>query len=596
VFDSKNRNPMEQLKRLLTGEVSRGSDYRNLFWLGLSLAFSIAFASRAMEQAFSSQYVLQDDWRHHVFWTSRLVDPELFPRDVIADYFQSVAPLGYAALYRVTVWVGLDPFVFSKLLPMVLGLATTFFCFGVSGQILRVPAAGFIGSLLLNQSLWMRNGLVSATPRAFICPLLLGFIYFLLRRWKAASLVTVGLMGLLFPSTMFIAIAVLCLRLVRWEGGRLCLSRERSDYVFCAMGLTIAILVLLPYAFRSSEFGPVVTAAEGREMPEFRPGGRMTVFRQDFLSYWLIGNHTGMFSAAVFSPLALSLGLLLPIIIFFPRRFPLVARLSGGLSIFPRVILASIGMFFAANLLLFRLYLPSRFTVNSFRILLALAAGISAIIALDAIFRWANRRPLVIFVSIGLLAAALGQTFVTRTVVDTRYKIGQSPQLYEYLLGQPKDTLIASLSNDAENLPIFARRSILVGQQIALPFHKGYYSQIRQRAVDLINAQYSSDLVELQSFIQKYGVDYLLVDGDAFTPEYVTNDRWIKQYQPAARDAAERMKQGIVPALERLVEQCSILESKGAVLIPAECVMKASVNNVSSGGSAPAGLSNHNPR
>ena len=575
LFPSKTRNTMEQLKRLLIAEVSHTFDYRNLLWLSLSLAFSVAFASRAMEQAFSSPYVLQDDWRHHVFWTTRFVDPELFPRDLIADYFQSVAPLGYAALYRATAWIGLDPFVFSKLLPMVLGLATTFFCFGVSGQILRVPAAGFIGSLLLNQSLWMRNGLVSATPRAFICPLLLAFTYFLLRRWKVASLFTVGLMGLFFPSTMFIALAILCLRLVRWEEGRLRFSRERGDYVFCAMGLAIAMLVLVPYAFRSSEFGPVVTAAEGREMPEFRPGGRMVVFRQDFLSYWLIGNHTGMFSAAMFSPFALSLGLLLPIIIFFPKRFPLVARLSDGLSIFPRMILASTGMFFAANLLLFRLYLPSRFTVNSFRILLALAAGMSTIIALDAIFRWADRRPMVIFVSIGLLAVALAQTFVTGTLLDTRYKSGPSPQLYEYLLGQPKDTLIASLSNDAENLPIFAKRSILVGQQIALPFHKGYYPQIRQRAVDLINAQYSPDLRELQSFIQKYGVDYLVVDRDAFMPEYVTNDRWIKQYQPAAGDAAERMKQGIVPALERLVERCSILESNGAVLIPAECVMKA---------------------
>lgn len=576
---------MEQLKRLLTGEASRTFDYRSLFWLGLSLVFSIVFASRALEQAFGSQYVLQDDWRQHVFWTTRFTDPEIFPGDLIADYFQSVSPLGYTAMYRVTAWIGLDPFVFSKLLPMVLGLATTFFCFGISGQILRVPAAGFIGSLLLNQSLWMRNGLVSATPRAFVCPLLLAFLYFLLRRWKAATISTIGLMGLFFPSTMFIAIAVLFLRLVRWEGGRFRLSRERSDYVLCAVCLAIAALVLFPYAFRSSEFGPVVNAAEAREMPEFRPGGRMVVFRQDFLSYWILGNHTGMLSSAVFSPIALVLGLLLPIVIFFPKRFPLVARLSDGMSIFPRLILASVGMFLAANLLLFRLYLPSRFTVNSFRILFALAAGITVIIALDAVFRWAGRRSLMISVSIGLLAAMLAQPFVTGTVVDTRYKIGEAPKLYEYLLSQPKDTLIASLSNEADNLPIFAKRSILVGQQIALPFHKGYYSQIRKRAVDLINAHYSPDLGELQSFVEKYGVDYLLIDRDAFKPEYVTKDRWINQYQPAARDAAERMKQGITPALAKLVESCAALETNGMILISAECLMKATDQNPSNASS-----------
>ena len=571
---------MEQFKRFLIGETDHTFDYRNIFWLSLSLAFSVAFASRALEQAFQSHYVLQDDWRHHVFWTARFMDPEFFPGDLIADYFQSVAPLGYSALYRSVAWLGLDPFVFAKLLPMALGLTTTAFCFGVSLQILRVPAAGFIGSLLLNESLWMRNGLVSATPRAFISPLLLGFMFFLLRRRMVASLLTVGLMGLFFPSTMFIAIAVLCLRIFRWEGGRLSYSRDRRDYVFCALGLGIAALVLLPYAFRSSGFGPVVNAVEGRTMPEFLPGGRMVVFRDDLVSYWLTGNHTGMVSSAVFSPFTLSLGLLLPLTILVRKRFPLVDRLSEGLALFPEILLASLGLFFAANVLLFRLYLPSRFTVNSFRILLALAAGITAIVILDAIFRWADRRALVTVGAAGLLAAALILPFITGTVVDTRYKTGQTTELYEYLASQPKDILIASLSNETENLPIFTKRAILVGRETALPFHKGYYSQIRRRAVDLINAHYSSDLGELQNFIRTYGVDYVLVDRDAFAPEYIADDKWINQYQPAARDAVAKMKQGSEPALARLVGQCSILDANGTSLIPAECILRATAENI----------------
>src|SRR5262249_44889873 len=97
-----------------------------MFWLALSLVFALLVSSEAMRQAFSSPYVIQDDGRQHVFWMWRFVDPELFRGDLIADYFQSVAPAGYSMLYRGAARLGMDPIYFSKLLPMALGVLTTF--------------------------------------------------------------------------------------------------------------------------------------------------------------------------------------------------------------------------------------------------------------------------------------------------------------------------------------------------------------------------------------------------------------------------------------------------------------------------------------
>jgi len=449
-------------------------------------------------------------------------------------------------------------------------------------RLLRVPAAGFMASLLLNQSLWMRNGLVSGTPRAFISPLFLAFMFFLLRRSIVLSVASIALMALFFPSTMFIALGVLFLRLLRWEKRRPRFSHERRDYLLCAAGLAVAVLVLLPYALRSSGFGPVVTPSEARTLPEFLPGGRMVVFRQGFWSYWLTGSHTGMFSSAIFYPMMMCVGLLLPILMFARNRFPLTRQISSGIALLPGIIVASLAMFFAANALLFRLYLPSRFTVHSFRILFAIAAGISTIVLLDTVFRWASEQPVPSVVrrvaalaSVGLIAAALAFPFVTGPVVDTRYKFGENPELYEFLARQPKDILIASLANDVENLPMFARRSILVGRETALPFHKMYYSQIRERAVDLINAQYSTDIAELRNFIQKYGVSFVLVDRNAFTPQYLAGDKWVMQYQPAAKDAVARLNRGEVPALSRLIDRCSVLETNGMSLIPSECILQS---------------------
>ena len=571
---STSRSPIELIQALLTGKSDK-FDSRTLFWFALSLLFSIGFASLALRQAFSSRYVLQDDARHHIFWMARFTDPDLFPHDLIADYFRSVAPDGYTLLYRGAAGVGIDPFLFSKLLPMLLGLITTGFCFGVSMRLLRVPAAAFISSLVLNQSLWMRNGLVSATPRAFICPLFLAFLYFVLRGSMLSTAIVVALMGLFFPPILFIGLGVLFLRLLRLDKGRVGFSRERRDYTLCATALAIAVAVMLPYAFKTSGFGPVVTAAEAKEMPEFLPGGRMVVFRQGFWAYWFTASHTGMFSSGVFYPALMSLGLLLPILLVLKKRFPLLEQLSRDAALFPRVIAASLFMFLAANALLFRLYLPSRFTVNSFRIVLAVSAGISAVVMLDAVFRVAKQRALVILTPAAVLAAALVLPFVKGPIVDTRYKTGENPRLYEFLAGQPKDSLVASLSADGENLPIFARRSILVGREIALPFHKRYYSQIRQRMSDLVSAQYSPDPAELQTFVQKYGVTHLLLDRNAFTPEYVSHEKWITRFQPATR---EKLEAGLRPALSIYMDDCKALETKRLVLVSTDCIRRALVS------------------
>lgn len=564
--------PIARLKSLFVDEVTRSLDPRSVFWFGLSVMFAVAFGGLALRQAFSGPYVLQDDWRHHVFWMARLVDSSLFPHDLIADYFQSVAPLGYATLYRIAAGLGVHPFLFARLIPIALGLIATVFCFGVSMNLLRVPFAGFVGSLLLNESLWMRNGLVSATPRAFIAPLLLAFMYFYLRNSIIFTLLTIALMGLFFPSTMFIALGVVCLGIFRLERWRIRFSRDRRDYLVCAASLAVAAMVLLPYALRSSGFGPVVTANEGRLMPEFLPGGRMVVFRQNFWGYWITGSHTGAFTSAVFAPFAICLGLLLPLAFLFPKQVPLIARVSSvGAALLSRILIASVAIFFAANILLFRLYLPSRFTTNSFRIVLALAAGISAVLILDAVFRSAG--PIPGLSAAALLAIAIFLPFATGTVIDTRYKTGGEKALYEFLKSQPKDILIASLSDESNNIPIFAERSVLVSRETALPFHKGYYSQIRERVVDLIKAQYTPDLSELQSFLRKYGVTYLLIDREAFEPEYVHGDKWAMQYQPAARDAAASLKRGVQPALVGLLESCSVYQNDRLRLISAQCVL-----------------------
>ena len=100
-----------------------------IFWLGLSTVVVLIYGIESLKAAFETKYIIQDDARQHIFWMRRFFDTELFPEDLIADYFQSVAPWGYKIFYWLITSLGIDPIFLGKLLPIFLGLISTIYCF-----------------------------------------------------------------------------------------------------------------------------------------------------------------------------------------------------------------------------------------------------------------------------------------------------------------------------------------------------------------------------------------------------------------------------------------------------------------------------------
>jgi hypothetical protein len=68
-------------------------------WFRLSLLIPLYYGMLSIFFAFNHRYIIQDDARQHIVWLQRLVDPQLFPNDAIADYYQTIAPAGYTAFY-----------------------------------------------------------------------------------------------------------------------------------------------------------------------------------------------------------------------------------------------------------------------------------------------------------------------------------------------------------------------------------------------------------------------------------------------------------------------------------------------------------------
>lgn len=559
------------------------------FWLGLSLAFAAVCGLLGLKQGFSGEWIVQDDARQHVFWMLRFIDPKLFPNDLIANYFQSVAPVGYTNLYRLAAAFGINPPLFNKLLPPIIGLIATFYCFLLCRQIFPVPVAGFIASLLFNQSVWLKDDVISATPRAFCYPLLLAFLYYLAKRSLLPCLGAIALLGIFYPQCVFICAGMLLLQIFRWQGRSLCFSRNLDDYYFCMMGLGVSVAIMLPYALHVSEYGPVISLEQARQLPDFYPQGRAAFFKDSNWEYWFDGGRSGMFPKSLFTPVTMVFGLFLPFLRLFPQQFPLQKQITTKIGILLQLLVASVTMFFLAHAVLFKLHLPSRYTAYSFRIILSITSAIVLTIILDKLLYIISKKisslnwQQLIQKALALLAIgaiATGVIFYpsfVKTFPITKYKTGETPTLYQFFQQQPKDITIASLTADTDNIPTFAQRSILVSSEYAIPYHTGYYFPFRQRVVDLIQAQYSIDLAEITKFIRKYGIDFWIVEESSFVPEYIEDNRWLSQHQPVAQEAVENLRQQKVPLLTSFKDSCSVWQDYKFTVISTSCILSSTV-------------------
>lgn len=569
------------LHKFLTATIDDKSRSRTLFWLTLSLTFAAIYGFLGLRQAFGGEYIVQDDARQHVFWMMRFVDRELFPQDFIANYFQSVAPAGYSTLYKIAATIGIHPLFFHKILPLFLSLISTCYCFSIALEMLPVPMTGFIASLLLNQHMWITDDLASATPRAFIYPIFLAFLYYLLRRSLLPCLGAIALIGLFYPPYALVAAGILVLRLLDWENGSLCLSRDRTNYLFCTTGLGVVFLVMLPYALDKSEFNPTYTAAEAKKMPEFAPEGRNAFFRLNPVDYWLTGRGSGMFPKSLFTPVTHCAGLLFPLLLRFRSTFPLTKQIQTTIWILLQLFLASSGMFLVAHATLFKLYQPGRYTAYSLRFIVVLLSAIGLTSIVDGALNWAKENETCF--GIKNLVAIITTAIITFVVVcypslvenfpKVGYVEGKMPDLYQFFQQKPKDILIASIAGEAENLPTFSQRSVLVGKEYAVPYQKGYYSRYLERVNDLIRAQYTTDRSVVQKFINQYGIDFWMLDRNALTLQYVQDYGWINNFD-STPEAMLALKQGKIPVLAEAMTSCAVFQNDVLVVLETSCIAK----------------------
>jgi hypothetical protein len=556
---------------------------RSRLYLNLSLFISLYYGIYFYYIVFSQEYIVQDDARQHIVWLQKFIDSDLFPDDLIANYFYNLAPLGFKLLYISLAKLGLSPLLLAKLLPPILGIITTIYLYLFTLKILPIPLAGLFSSLLINQLMWLNDDLVSATHRAFIYPLFAAFLYYLAEKTIIPCLIVMLLQGLFYPHILLIEMAILSLRLLVYKGKSFIqLTKQKQLYIWWFLGLIITAIALIPITQKPPELDITVTAIQMQQMPEFNLGGRSFFFGGGWFKYWLAGS-SGL-SLPLF-PTIVWLGIALPWLL--KTQLPVIKLITNKIEILLQVTIASLVMFWLAHLLLPQLHLPSRYTYHTLRFILAISTAIVLTVLFDLGTGWLNNQTQLKLLDQIKIA---GVTFLAVTIIIfpaipvvftnwfQNWQVGTVSEIYQYLGQQPKDILVASLSEEVNNIPAFSERSILVGREFAMAYHPTYYNQIKQRTVDLLEAQYSFKLQVIQSFIKKYSVDYWLLDYNAFTPEYLLGKDWLinSSWSETTKKAIAKLESNSTPKLKELVSSCSVISTETLNLLNSSCILNRS--------------------
>ncbi len=487
--------------------------------------------------------VFDDDARQHVYWTAQYQDPTLFQGDILTSFISSqvLAPAGYRAIYQVGVGlIMLDPLTLSQLLTLILLLISMWLLDGLSKGLMtdkrgRVFALG----LFLFFSLYDASG---GFPRTFAFPLLLAFLLLLQKgAFPWASLIII-MEALLYPPVVLNSAALAGWHLLErfiplvkkearrggergfstgWNGGKG--ASIRSDgfvswfrdllILTAAISLTLLLLFSTYRGPGADLLGRQVTVEEARGMLEFHQGGRSAFFAESPFKYLLMGRSgIGAVHLIGFAIILSVMGLVIG-----PLRI-LVPTLALHLT------WTSLVLFGVAHLLLFRLHLPSRYTLYTLPLAFMLTIAANTGPFLDSARpKWERMRAKLFRgkVPIWVGWGVFGVLFSVYAYVQGHYicrfdtqVVALEPlerEMLSFVSTLPKDALVAGHPMDMDNVPLLARRKVLANRELSLPYYVGYYAEVRQRLLDMLEAYYATDWRELEDFVDRYDISAMVV-------------------------------------------------------------------------------------
>jgi putative Ca2+/H+ antiporter (TMEM165/GDT1 family) len=587
---------------------------------GALLVLAAALATLHAEwRIVSDAAVYQTDAQIHEFWMRRFQDSALFEDPLTNALLETgYSPPGFRGLYWLTSHF-VDPVFFGELLPLVLQPLSVWLVFRIVRDHVEWRPAAWLGAALFLVP-WDIHRFSGGHPRAFGQVIVLLAVLLLMRRRNLAAAVVPALGLLLYPPAGVTALVIVLLAAFDPKQRWLLAPGRAVSAAISALGFGAALLATRLLTGPTQE---LLTAAQAREYPEFGPRGQMHFFASSTLEY-LQQNYSGFALRDSGSILAVAALFLL---VVRPRNARLLRWEVWCMPI------ASLALFALAHALLFRLYLPHRYTYA----LLPFFCIAIAVLVRPTIEAWTDRmRPALVAAALlpfalalvaltvfplgpqlslsayaswlregvwyvlagfaaavllagalwvrggsasrgGLLAAAV--TVFAGAVLVAHVAFaggGDSPgvkrcnaNVYSYLRTVPLDAVIAGDPLDLDCVPIAARRPVVISRKLYQPWEVDYFEMIRDRMFHIVRAYYGESLTALVELRTRFGADYLLVRQPLRTRPWGRMAPFTNEFRRLRRSVP-------VPAVLRLPDRCRTWRRGSFEVYDLACVARAS--------------------
>lgn len=499
----------------------------------------------------------QADARTHLYWTQRFRDPDLF-RDPLTETLldAGILPHGFQGFYWLVSRVA-DPVQAGELLPLVLAPFSAWLVFRIVRLHTDWLPAAWLGAILFLLPVDIQR-FSGGLQRSFFQPLILLAVYLLLRGRPVPAALLAPVAVLFYPSAALVILVVLlasALELrppLRMDVRRVALAG--------AAGAATVLAVLVPRWITGSS-PEIITEAEARRYADLSSRGKVPFF-DDSLQTMLSQNLSGFNLRWSGSILVCAVLLLLAA---RPRNALLVRREVWGLAI------AGLGLFVLAHLLLFRLYVPQRYTAalipfcavfvavvwrptweslagrvrRPWLLVLgaaaaALAAGFLALVVFPLGLQvavgdigsflggrvWIVVGALVLGLALAAVLRGRGPAWAAAALVAAVLLVGQvaaagerfqgttceDPQLLDYLSTLPKDAIVAGNPPRLDCVPIAAGRAVVINKVLYHPWERRLWDEGRARMLASVEAYYGPELDDVLALRDRFGADYLVVE------------------------------------------------------------------------------------
>lgn len=463
--------------------------------------------------------VFFDDARQHLFWRLTYQNDNVFPdylfvKQMLSYYSGGIFDYLYKLLLK---YISLDQA--AMLVSSVLFFSTALLWGGVLKRYGLSNSAVFVGVLLL---LLIRHDIESGVQRSFFLPL---FLWTWLLYLNKSRMVYVSFLvqALIYPVCFVSSLSfVLCYELFcLWEKGvRKDIIKGLASYAIWGVIIGSVVLILLNKDSGGS-YGSDIDISTMKMMPEFLTGGRNSFWGESFFETYIAGSGR--------SDLRLDLYVNMLVVLFF---LLVLGRFSFK-NIKPIVILliSSISLFIVAHVVLFELYLPSRYVSWTLPlvIVLMIVSCCDARLATYSFRSWQGQIVVLLLVAFPLVSFVF---FPTTKPISLNY---QEKELMNFLQSMPENVMIAGHPYDMDNIPLYANKKVLINMEFCHAWKKDY-PLLKRRMGDMLAMVYAKNLSDVLKKASSWDVDFFVVNLNIYEPKLCSLEKPWNEYCRGRKD------------------------------------------------------------